>query len=405
MCLVTLLSIPLVKYAVASPVLLHDHVLSSALNVTAHIPSAWVDRPGGRGTSDILYSCFNTLFLCAWTAFHPNVTSKDSAKRSFSVRFAWMLIAIFLPESVLYRASDQWWAAKDLWDEVNKLVKQGFGLNSGTDFTDYGHDACPVVAPTPGPSYQSRSPTIKRPSNGYGTPPPEAITLADLEPSNTLHSVDGVPNSRQTSPNQDSDVTNHASNPSTRSPNAVNLVATENHSSSRHANGIYNGFSDRGTAWMPWTPEQAFFAVSGGMAIDTTSSSNRPPMTLTPNGLILRAELGLLPRFTKRGVIIRSKADAFTKLISCTQALWFFVQGIGRVCTGLPLTLLEIHTMSHRLRPRDVWDIIQNSLRRDFANHLLGPSPRQHSRFNRHSMVPFLPSTFALASSAVLSTI
>lgn len=392
MCLVTLLSIPLVKYAVASPVLLHDHVLSSALNVTAHIPSAWVDRPGGRGTSDILYSCFNTLFLCAWTAFHPNVSSKDSAKRSFSVRFAWMLIAFFLPESVLYCASDQWWAAKDLRDEVNKLVKQGFGLNYGTDFTDYGHDACPVVAPTPGLSYQSRSPTIKRPSNGYGTPPPEAITLADLEPSNTLHSVDGVPNSRQTSPNQDSDVTNHASTPSTRSPNAVNLVATENHSSSCHANGTYNGFTDRGTAWMPWTPEQAFFAVSGGMAIDTTSSSNRPPMTLTPNGLILRDH-------EKQSRRLRQVDLLYTSLVVlCPRHR----TSLHRSTTH---PARDLHHDTHRLRPRDVWDIIQKSLRRDFANNLLGPSPRQHSRFNRHSMVPFPPSTFALASSAVLSTI
>lgn len=70
-------------------------------------------------------------------------------------------------------------------------------------------------------------------------------------------------------------------------------------------------------------------------------------MTLTPNGLVLLAELVLLPRFTKQDVKIRSKADAFAKLISCTQALWFSVQGIRRFCTGLPLTLLEIHIMTH----------------------------------------------------------
>ena len=111
--------------------------------------------------------------------------------------------------------------------------------------------------------------------------------------------------------------------------------------STHHANLIPNRLSD------PRTAEQAFFAIGRCMAIDTMSFLDSPQMILTPSGLVFLAKVGLLPRFTRKDVTIKSQSNAFAKLISCTQALWFLLQGIGRVCTGLPLTLLEIHTMTH----------------------------------------------------------
>ena len=70
-------------------------------------------------------------------------------------------------------------------------------------------------------------------------------------------------------------------------------------------------------------------------------------MSLTPKGIVLLAEIGLLPRFSKQDAQDRSRADAIAKSISCLQASWFFIQGVARVCAGLPLTLLELHTMTH----------------------------------------------------------
>ena len=70
-------------------------------------------------------------------------------------------------------------------------------------------------------------------------------------------------------------------------------------------------------------------------------------MTMNLKGVILLVEIGLLPSLSEQDVQDRSKADAIAKSISCLQATWFFVQGLARVCSGLSLTLLELHTMTH----------------------------------------------------------
>jgi len=39
-------------------------------NQTDGLTHGWVSNYCGRGTSDILWSCFFTMFLCVWTAIH-----------------------------------------------------------------------------------------------------------------------------------------------------------------------------------------------------------------------------------------------------------------------------------------------------------------------------------------------
>lgn len=110
---------------------------------------------------------------------------------------------------------------------------------------------------------------------------------------------------------------------------------------------VHANLLDKPKAFAPWTMDQACFAVCGGIAIDTSSFWHRPYTSLTPNGIVLLAEIGLLPRFSEQDARDRSRADAIAKSISCLQASWFFIQGVARVCAGLPLTLLELHTMVH----------------------------------------------------------
>lgn len=97
----------------------------------------------------------------------------------------------------------------------------------------------------------------------------------------------------------------------------------------------------------PWTLKQAFFAVLGGLSVDSTSFHTTTRFTFTPVGILQLARAGLLPDITEDEVEDRSKADAVAKILVCFQAGWFFVQSSMRLIAGLPLTLLELHTLAH----------------------------------------------------------
>ncbi|KAF2008385.1 hypothetical protein BU24DRAFT_313500, partial [Aaosphaeria arxii CBS 175.79] len=109
-----------------------------------------------------------------------------------------------------------------------------------------------------------------------------------------------------------------------------------------------------------WTTEQAFFALTGGFAIPAPSrlesatalenkSAAPTHLTLTPSGILFLAQLGLLPNTTPETVSDKSKADLIAKLVVCIQAGWFLLQCLARTVKGLPLSLLEIHVLTHVL--------------------------------------------------------
>lgn len=97
----------------------------------------------------------------------------------------------------------------------------------------------------------------------------------------------------------------------------------------------------------PWTTTQAFYAVIGGFAVKSASFWKKPYITLTPAGILELAKMGLLPQLSKEEIEDKSKADTIAKALICIQALWFFTQSMARLANGLPLTLLEIHTLTH----------------------------------------------------------
>jgi hypothetical protein len=105
----------------ASP--LHPSVppATRSSNGTPTIESAFAKSPSSRGTTDLISSCLTTLGLCVWTAVHLNVPQNSSRVRSTANRVAWMLMAAFLPEFVLWRALRQWTAARDLLKTVNTM--------------------------------------------------------------------------------------------------------------------------------------------------------------------------------------------------------------------------------------------------------------------------------------------
>ncbi len=96
-----------------------------------------------------------------------------------------------------------------------------------------------------------------------------------------------------------------------------------------------------------FTLRQAFFVVAGGLAVETKSFHEEPYLTVTPAGAVELARLGLLNPVPEDVIYEKTKADPIRKLVVCVQAGWFIVQCIARVAHDLPLSLLEIHVLTH----------------------------------------------------------
>jgi len=83
----------------------------------------FVNSPGFRGTTDILYSCVVTLVACIYTALHLNVPAKSSLGYTLAYKGKWVFIGLIAPELVLYLAILQFAEACSLVKELNKLLK------------------------------------------------------------------------------------------------------------------------------------------------------------------------------------------------------------------------------------------------------------------------------------------
>jgi hypothetical protein len=68
----------------------------------------WVSEPTGRGTAGLIYNCLFTIFLCTWTAYHPDVPGPTwSWMKRFWKRLDMMMLFIYLPEAMIYAAMNE----------------------------------------------------------------------------------------------------------------------------------------------------------------------------------------------------------------------------------------------------------------------------------------------------------
>ncbi|EON70054.1 hypothetical protein W97_09322 [Coniosporium apollinis CBS 100218] len=295
-------------------------------NLTAEADPSWVSSPNVRGTFDLLLASLTTLSLCAWTAYHPNVQSTNSLVRNFFHRLWWMLVVIFAPEVVLFNAWEQWWTARRLQREVcqpDQPASTDTNVAAGSqhpvsDTHTQDQVECFVCAgtdPSPEEDPEHNRTSIQQPAEA-------PFSLND----SARRSTNSSPRRDSTRASLDNALVN-----STASGN-VPPVPTKSNSYNNHS---------------PWTIEQAFFAVSGGFAIDSSSFGTQPQLTFTPLGITTLAKQGLLPKTSGAMVSDKSKADVIAKVLICIQAGWFLIQSLARVARNLPLTLLELHVLTH----------------------------------------------------------
>ncbi|KAG1721793.1 hypothetical protein EDB19DRAFT_1646207 [Suillus lakei] len=94
-----------------------------------------------------------------------------------------------------------------------------------------------------------------------------------------------------------------------------------------------------------WTLTHGFFAWTGGFMLYV---NGEPRATLTPDELLRFVCAGLvdMPVITEAEIEDRSKDDGLSKGVAILQLVWFVTQLIARYVQKLPMTLLEIDTLS-----------------------------------------------------------
>ena len=103
----------------------------------------------------------------------------------------------------------------------------------------------------------------------------------------------------------------------------------------------------RGSRSERYTFRQAFFIVAGGLAVETKSFHKDEYLVVTPAGAVELARLNLLGPISRYIIDDKAKAKSLTKGLTCLQGAWFVIQCLTRVVQDLPLTLLEVHVLSH----------------------------------------------------------
>ncbi|KFY91667.1 hypothetical protein V500_04537 [Pseudogymnoascus sp. VKM F-4518 (FW-2643)] len=99
--------------------------------------TGWVPGPNGRGTGDILWSSFFTIFLCTWTAICLNIPHPDDNYMKILCRKGrWMFWGIIGPELVLSVAIGQYASARRSVKRFHQLgakwtIRHGFFADMG----------------------------------------------------------------------------------------------------------------------------------------------------------------------------------------------------------------------------------------------------------------------------------
>lgn len=123
--------------------------LDTASTEVSGATQGWTSSSGGRGTLDIVWSCFLTIFLCGWSTICINIPSQKSTP----VERFWRNFLVFCeslagPEFIFHTALGQYLAAKKSITKFNNLGLHGWTIRHGFyavmgGFTLYSPDFVP----------------------------------------------------------------------------------------------------------------------------------------------------------------------------------------------------------------------------------------------------------------------
>jgi hypothetical protein len=92
------------------------------MNSTTEIVG-WAPEPRGRGTIGLLWNCFVTIFLCTWSAIHPNLPGLNETKSSIISRRVYYVIGCLVtPEFSAWLAMDNLVSAMQTREKAKAAV-------------------------------------------------------------------------------------------------------------------------------------------------------------------------------------------------------------------------------------------------------------------------------------------
>ena len=261
----------------------------------------YVSGPSGRGTLSLVVSCMSTLIICVWTALHLNVPPPKNNMRQKLLRFVrCVLTGVCFPELVFCTAWFQWHSARQLGAIVKKI----------SDLT-----ALPMSV-----KLGCLHSLQESGNSGRGK---QAQTLGDgISSQDCLHEQHPSASNSSTLPKLE--------------------VQQKVHT---------------------WTTTHSLFATSGGFVFDLDDQNcgmkekdammpflpqDCPRrMTITASGMAFLARCGHLPNVSEAEIADKSKANNIAKVLVIMQVSWMVIQVLGRLKSGLPVTLLELNTLAH----------------------------------------------------------
>jgi len=293
---------------------------------------AWKPEPLVRGTFSILSSSLLTMILCVWTAVHLNIPEPGGARAQMWRRTGWMVVALFAPEWVSLITLPHGWPMLT----ESKVVFTAYCEHAAAN--DIGETMRKAFDQPEPPGFVENLKNTKL-----------LERLKTLEPLELLRDVGRFLGK----------LGHFISRCYLRLCFEMDFINEDTYlrrmptRAAKHIDAESALKSGRHT----WKQAHSLYSTMGGFVVDTRGTSlnylpdGRQRMTLTLQGLTFIAEKApdLLPDLPESAIVDKSKANAFTKLVTCGQAVWFCVQCATRSAQGLSISLLEINTAVHAI--------------------------------------------------------
>ena len=313
--------------------------LADAAHNNSALYVGYVSGPSGRGTLSLVVSCLSTLIICVWTALHLNVPPPRNNMVQKLLRFIKCVsLGVCFPELVGCTA----WCERSFAKEQGEIIDRALRMY-----------ACALFLPD-------------RQSNSISRAVDENIIL---EQGSNDQTIEMIEHSDREPPGSMKLGRLHSLHESENGRYATNRQAV------REENSFQNGNiqPSLNTCALPkaevqwrlneWTMTHSLFAMSGGFVFDfedqdlsmqekEAADSFLPQdcprrITITASGMAFLARCGHLPDISKAEIDDRSKANSIGKTLAIIQVSWMLIQVLGRLRSGLPVTLLELNTLAH----------------------------------------------------------
>ncbi|KAJ8502635.1 hypothetical protein ONZ45_g11566 [Pleurotus djamor] len=263
---------------------------------------------GTRTIIDIIWSCLAIIFVCIWTAVHPDIFN-DHVEHGDIISSRWLSISIaFLaPEVIVSRAVWQWIRVKEIDDTRHARLREKRSLLDK------------IMALTFTPEVVMKLTHLRR-----GRRNPIIVRMADdqvVTREAIIYEGGSLPQLHEAASSSPAD----------------GAIKEGGHSESKSE-------LSEPSKHKAWTRAHSFFLDMQGFLVKSGNGKIRA-LTLED----ITSGRVPWPEVSYTELCDRSKGDGFAKSVTILQLSWFTAQLIGRKLQGLAITELEVMTLAYTL--------------------------------------------------------